>query len=218
MKTTQLLICAVSAAAAFAAAQVQGQNFDVRFVEHTPFSGVSGTVNDGSFEQAWPSGVMRFEEISKATPFQAFCIEPTQAISYGEELTYQVQDPTTLASYDTIARLVGGYQESSGTALDAAAVHWAIWEVTSEVQSPVSLLDGNVRITNLGTSPNQAVADLGNAYLANVASFEPADVVVLTNADRQDVIAWGSPFRKVPEPGTMVLVALSGLGLLRRRR
>ncbi|OYV03714.1 MAG: hypothetical protein CFE26_20700, partial [Verrucomicrobiales bacterium VVV1] len=36
----------------------------------------------------------------------------------------------------------------------------------------------------------------------------------LTNPSRQDVVSWGM----VPEPGSLTLVGLSALALLRRRR
>jgi hypothetical protein len=165
---------------------------------------VNGTINDGGFIQDYPSGVMRFTE------FDAFCVDPTEDISFGESLVYQVQDISLLTNFSTVARLVGGYLSSGQTAQDAAAVQWAIWETTTEfpLNTP-SLLDGNVRIT----AASQPTADLANQYLANVGNFAPADLVYLTNNGRQDVVTWN-----IPEPGSLVLTAFSAVLLLRRRR
>ncbi|MEO5914214.1 MAG: PEP-CTERM sorting domain-containing protein [Luteolibacter sp.] len=205
MKTTKLLICAVAIAAAFAAAKAKGQNLPATLIGIDPGIAVTGTVDNGSFIQAYPSGVSKFTE------FDAFCIEPTQGLSYGETLVYQVQNPLSLTNTDTIARLVGGYLASSQTAEDAAAVQWAIWEVTTESLSSYSLSDGNVRIT----SPlNQDTITLANQYLAQAPNYTAANVTFLTNADRQDVVTWNA----IPEPASAGLFTLSALFLFRRRR
>lgn len=205
MKTFKLLTCALASSAAFTAAVASGQNLTATLVDSGPSLLVNGTVDNGSFTQAYPSGVLRFTE------FNAFCVEPTQGIAYGETLVYQIQDPASLVINDKIARLVGGYLASSGSAANAAAVQWAIWETTTETLSGPSLLDGNVRIS---IPVNQDIALLGNFYLANLDKFAPASVTFLSNPDRQDVVTWNA----VPEPGSAVLCAVSALALLRRRR
>jgi len=204
MKTTKLLICAVSIAAALASAKVSAQNISASFVEITPVLNVNGTIDNGAFVQDYPSGVMHF------TDFDAFCVEPQQGLSYGEALVYQVQDIGTLSNSDVIARLVGGYLASSQNSLNAAAVQWAIWESTSEVLSSPSLANGNVRINPV----SQPVADLANQYLANVNSFTPVSLTYLTNDTRQNVVTWNV----VPEPASLSMAAFSAVLLLRRRR
>ena len=205
MKTTKLLICAVSLAAAFAAAKANGQNLSATLIGIDPGIAVTGTVDNGSFIQAYPSG------ISKFTEFDAFCIEPTQGLSYGETLVYQIQNPLSLSATDTISRLVGGYLLSSQSAQEAAAVQWAIWEVTTETQTDYTLADGKVRITS---AQNLDTITLANQYLAQASSFTPASVTFLTNENRQDVVTW----QVIPEPASAGLMALSGLLLFRRRR
>jgi hypothetical protein len=205
MKTTKLLICAVALAAAFAAVKAQGQNISATFVDISPSLAVTGTIDNGSFIQEYPSGVLHF------TDFEAFCVEPTQDLSYGESLVYQVQEPSSLGNYDKISRLVGGYLASSRSAADAAAVQWAIWEVTTETLSNPSLLDGNVRIS---TPVSQDTATLANQYLANINTYSPVALTYLSNPTRQDIVTWNV----VPEPGSMGLAALSAVALLRRRR
>jgi len=205
MKTTKVLICAISVASAVVAAKASAQELSTTLIEITPVLTVRGTLDNGSFVQGYPSGVMHF------TGFDAFCVEPTEDLSYGESLVYQVQDVSRLANFDQIAHLVGGYLHSGQTAQDAAAVHWAIWEITTETLCPPSLLDGNVRLI---TPDSQATADLANHYLLNINSYAPADLTYLTNAGGQDVVTWNV----IPEPGSLGLVAFSTLLLLRRRR
>src|SRR5690606_3951737 len=97
-----------------------------QFVEISPAVKVNGSF-DGDFFMDYPSGLSVFNE------FQAFCVDPLQSLSYGESVTYEVQDISDLASSLIIARLIGGYLASERTDLDAAAVQWAIWEVVAEV-------------------------------------------------------------------------------------
>jgi hypothetical protein len=154
---------------------------------------------------------MNYTDEASDTDFSAFCVEPLQDISYGETLTYQVQNPLSLANYDTIARLVGGYLASTGSDQDAAAVQWAIWEVTTESLLSASLFDGSIRIIE---PVSEGTATLANQYLANVKNYTPVALTYLRNDGRQDVVTWNV----IPEPASAGLAALSGLLLLRRRR
>lgn len=205
MKTTKLLICAVGVAAAVAAAKAKGQTLTAHLEGMSPVASVNGTIDNGSFIQEYPSGVLNF------TDFDAFCVEPTEPLSFGDTLVYQIQNPGSLANYDTISRLIGGYLASAQTGKDAAAVQWAIWEVTTETLSSPSLLSGNVRIV---TGINDDVAILANQYLANLSSYTPAAITFLSNDVQQDVVTW----QAIPEPTSLGLVALSGLIAFRRRR
>lgn len=204
MKTTKLLICAISVAAAVAAAKANAQSLSATLVEITPGQIVNGTIDNGSFVQDYPSGVMHF------AAFDAFCVEPQQDLSYNETLVYQVQDISSLNNSDVVARLIGGYLASSQSPLNAAAVQWAIWETTSEVLLSPSLSNGNVRINPI----SQPVADLANQYLANLNTFTPVSLTYLTNDTRQNVVTWNA----VPEPASLSLGAFSALLLLCRRR
>lgn len=204
MKTPKLLI--VIGALALAASKVNAQTLTATLATIDPSVGVTGTLNDGAFIQAYPSGVMDF------TTFEAFCVEPLQEVGYGQTLIYQVQSSSSLTNSDTISRLVGGFLASSKNAQQAAAVQWAIWEVTNETTKAPSLTDGNVRIT--GGVDDQSIATLANQYLANINIYTPASITFLTNDTYQDVVTWNV----VPEPASAGLVALSGLLVLRRRR
>jgi len=206
--TTKLLLCAVGFASFIVTEKAQSQTLVTQFIEISPNVPVNGSV-DGSFFQDYPSGPKLFSD------FQAFCVEPSQSLSYGQTVTYDVQDPANLANSLAIAKLVGGYLASGQSALDGAAVQWAIWEIVAELSPTKSLTEGNVVLT--GTNPSNpngdAVALLGNQYLSNLDSYAPASLVYYANADSQDVVTW-----VIPEPATAGLAALSALMLFRRRR
>jgi hypothetical protein len=205
MKTTKLLSCAVALTLAFASGKAHAQNLTETFIGIDPGLAVQGTFTGSVSTNEVVSG------ISKFATFEAFCVEPMQSIGYGETLVYQIQDTNTLVESATIARLVGGYLQSSRTARDAAAVQWAIWETVAETSLPDSLADGNVRIDS---AVNQDTLALANFYLANVNSYTAASLTYLKNDTRQDMVTWNV----VPEPGSLALGLVSGLMLLRRKR
>lgn len=206
--TPKLLLCAVGFASFLFVEKAQSQTLVTQLIEINPNVPVNGSV-DGSFFQDYPAGPMIFSD------FQAFCVEPLQSLSYGQTVTYDIQDPANLANSMAIAKLVGAYLASGQTALDGAAIQWAIWEVVAELSPTKSLTDGNVLINPSGPSNinGDAVALLGNQYLANIDSYTPATLLYLTNPNDQDVVTW-----VIPEPATAGLAALSALMLFRRRR
>ncbi len=205
MKTKKFLICALSAAASLATGRADAQNLSATLIDIVPGLDVEGTLDNGSYVGNYRTGLMVFTE------FEAFCVEPTEDLSFPETLTYQVQDISLLANSDQIARLIGGYLGSAQTDQEAAAVQWAIWEITTESLANPSLLDGNVRIS---TPKDLATAELANLYLNNIQTYTPVALTYLTNDGRQDVVSWNV----VPEPGSLGLAAFSALLILRRRR
>jgi hypothetical protein len=206
MKTIKLLICMAAAAAAFASAKANGQNLTTTYTGIGIGSQVEATWTNGTEVYNRNTGVMTF------VGFDAFCVEPFQGLDPGQEVTYQIQDPQSLANYNTIARLVTAYLQSNKTAEDAAAIQWAIWETTSEELLAPSLIDGNIRI--MGGAADQNIAYLANGYLASQNSFAPAELTYFKNDTYQDVVSWNV----IPEPTSLGLAALSGFFLLRRRR
>lgn len=208
MKTSKLLIAI--GALALAAAKLNAQTITATLATVDPGVGVTGTMDFGvdpvNVEMAYPSGVLDF------TTFKAFCVEPLQGISYGQTLIYQVQDSSLLTNSGAISRLIGGYLASTKTDQQAAAVQWAIWELTNETTKAPSLTDGNVRIT--GGVADQSIATLANQYLASINTYTPASITFLTNDTYQNVVTWNA----VPEPASVGLVGLSGLLVLGRRR
>lgn len=210
MKTTKLLVCAVAVSTAFAAVSAQGQSLTATLNGINPGLTYEGTWN-GDFVFDYPAGVMNFTDVGTNTGFSAFCVQPLQDIAFGETLVYEIQSPLSLANSDIIARLVGAYLSEPSSDQTAAAVQWAIWEVTTETTAVDSLFNGSVRIIEPSGS---ATAALANQYLANVMNYSPVALTYLSNPTRQDVVTWNV----VPEPTTAGLAVLSGLLLLRRRR
>lgn len=162
----------------------------------------------------YASGVANFT--STAGAFDGFCAEPLQGINFSAPVVFEVQDPSSLTNHQQVGRIVSAYLASSQTAAQAAAAQWAIWEVTNESQvHPSSLSTGNIRVNIPAFAGTQALAD---AYLATMHNFAPTPFVLLSNATRQDFVTWTPGIVAIPEPSSMLLIAVSGLGLLRRRR
>lgn len=208
---SKLLLCAVGFASFLFTEKAQSQSLTVNFVEIGSHIPVNGSVNGSHFFD-YPSGVSVFQE------FQAFCVEPLQDISYGEAVTYDVQDVSNLNNSLLVAKLIGAYLASDQTAQDAAAVQWAIWEVVADLSGTSSLSNGNVVIgTDSPINPHgTTIAALGNQYLERMLreEFDPVTLTYLHSDTRQDVITWGV----IPEPATAGLAALSALLFFRRRR
>jgi hypothetical protein len=211
MKTTKLLVCAVAVSTAIAAVSAQGQSLTATLNGINPGLTYEGTWN-GSFIFDYPAGVMNFTEVGTGLNFSAFCVQPLEDIAFGETLVYDIQSPTSLGiKADIVARLIGAYLSAPASDQTAAAVQWAIWEVTTETTPVESLFDGTVRIIDPAGS---STATLANQYLANYTAYSPVALTYLSNPTRQDVVTWNV----VPEPTTAGLAVLSGLLLLRRRR
>ena len=210
MKTRKLLLCAVSITAALVASRAYSQSIPTTYNLVTPGFGVNGTVNDGGLILDYPSGVMSFS----STSFDAFCVEPLVDLPYGTSLVYEVTDISTLTNSNAVALVVAYYLSSGQTQEDAAAVQWAIWELTTESSGSFSLADGNVRIL----AGDEDTGALANTYLglaqSNPNSLAPASLAYLTNGDQQDVVTWNL----VPEPGSAALALLSAVALIGRRR
>ena len=206
MNATKFLIGAISVAAALAAGKADAQNLETMYSNIIPGLDVQGTVTDGEYTN-FRTGVMLFPD------FHAFCVQPEERLEFNDPVVYQAQEIGLVTNHAQVSLLVGGYIASLGTDENAAAVQWAIWEVTTEKNNmtPWSLLDGNVRIS---TPLNQATADLANQYLANMNGYTPATLTYLANEGRQDVVTWNL----IPEPGSAGLAVLSALLLASRRR
>jgi|GEM_PF-1690110 len=219
MKTTKLLLCAVSIAAAVVASKAHSQSFEVIYKDPgiSPGIGVVGSINGNVLaEPGFPSGVMNFTDAPGGdviADFQAFCVEPQIQMDYGTQLVYTVST-TQLQNSDTISLLIAAYLASGDSSdLNAAAVQWAIWEVTNEsVSSSYSLLDGDVFITDTDTS----IAAAANNYFTLIQNpnLAPVALTYLTNDQHQDVVTWNL----VPEPGSAALALLSIAALIGRRR
>lgn len=176
-----------------------------------PDANIKGTF-DNSTLNPYSSSVANFT--STAGLFDAFCAEPLQPINFGETLVYQLQSPFSLTKADQVARLVTAYLAYSQTLSEAAATQWAIWEVSNETLLALLLFNGNTSITTPTFASTQVLAD---QHLANIYNFAPGTIVHLANVDRQDFNVRIPALVAIPEPTSLLLCTISGLGLLRRR-
>ncbi|MFD2257658.1 thioester domain-containing protein [Luteolibacter algae] len=212
MKNNTLLVCVGVVAFSLTAFSAKAQNITATLNEIDPSVSVKGTFDSGNTIGNYTSGVSQFSSSTLNDDFSAFCVEPNATITVGQTLTYQVTNLSGLTNSDKVAKLVGGYLSSAQTSADAAAIQWAIWEVTSETSSSKNLTNGSVKIY----SPNTSVSALANTYLANINNYAAADIFYLTNSKYQNMIAWKGD--AVPEPTSLSLLALSGALLMRRKR
>jgi hypothetical protein len=194
-------ICCITVLATLATtASTNAQDLSAKYLGIDPGSSVKGTF-DGTNFRFVQSGLVQFEG------FEAFCIEPTQGISIGEVVDYDIAFSYSAPDVtESIAKLVGNYYSSGQTANEAAATQWAIWEVVIDGTTGSSLFTGNTRVDNAG------IGGLANSYLSQLPTLPVADVEFLTNPKRQDMV------RLVPEPASASLFALASLLLFRRRR
>ncbi len=212
------LLCIGAAAYAVAAITANGQSIEITLNSISPALSVNGTFNNGGTTQNYTSGINNFTTSAStgSIDFDAFCVEPSAFITVGETLTYELTDNSQLTNSQKVAKLVGGYLGSTMSNEAAAAFQWAIWEVTSENSaSSFSLNDGNVRIS--GTNPSVNTRNLANQYLANINSYDSAEIYYLTNSKKQNMVGF-KPGTAVPEPSSLGLLVLSGALLLRRKR
>ncbi|BCU79815.1 PEP-CTERM sorting domain-containing protein [Luteolibacter sp. LG18] len=199
---TKLLLGVAAIAAAVLSGRSHAQTLQAHLIDASPQILVSVTFDGNpSHAEAQNAGQLNFDF------GPAFCVEPLAGLSYGETLVYDIQSPQSLAQYDTISRLVGGYLASGKTDIDAAAVQAAIWEV-------VMGDNGNLSTGNVKLLDSPAVVTAANNYLANVATYTPVTLTYLTNNTRQDVVTWST----VPEPSSVLLLGLASLTVLRRKR
>ncbi|MGJ8632921.1 MAG: PEP-CTERM sorting domain-containing protein [Luteolibacter sp.] len=209
MKNNTLLSVLV-VAFSFSALEANAQSINAQLDSVSPSLLVKGTFNSGGNNRTYVSGVNNFTNTDTNEDFTAFCVEPTQFITIGQSLTYEVSSTSFLNNSDLIAKVIGGFLVSSMDSEQAAAAQWAIWELVTETSGSLNLNDGLVSINSV----NQATATLANQYLSGLDSFQAADITFLSSRKYQDMVTW----KAIPEPSSFGLLLLSSALLLRRKR
>ncbi|MCP4110620.1 MAG: PEP-CTERM sorting domain-containing protein [Desulfobacteraceae bacterium] len=153
--------------------------------------------------------------------FTAFCIDPDQPISTGQNQNL----PVELVPVSTVT---GGLEaawllQEYGNDMDAGAMQVALWEVVKDTD--YDLTSGDFILTE---SPD-TMRNLANEYLNNLAANFDADgldalFMASKHPEKQDLIYLGTIFGDntsavvTPEPGTMFLLCFGILGLVGLRK
>jgi hypothetical protein len=122
----------------------------------------------------------------------------------------------SLNNGDLASWLFNTHADDVDSSLSAAALGVAIWEVINETDST---FDVTKNAGQFSISRNDNVTAAANDLLAGLpTSYLPDPTPIVLHSDtKQDVMIRGEG-QPVPEPATMAMVALGGLGALLRRR
>ncbi len=160
----------------------------------------------------------------------AYCLEPQQStgpvggglIPYTLDLTMLTapgnvggMQPIAATRVSDIRRLLGSVADpfsGSISALQAAALQIAIWEILRETDPAYNVLSGNVSYSGESVAGVFAQA---NAWLSNLNLQTERETAALTNVTFQDLII------AIPEPGTFGMLGAGALmivfGVKRRK-
>ena len=173
-------------------------------------------------------------DIGEAVRFAMYCYDLDQYISGGDPVRYTVEFDDELQRTRDFLGAVNAElnKDKSGNAVDpyawlrpgsalaGAAIQIGIWESLYDTNSDWNIANGNFQVQandlEAKTSDwlNQFFARLNNK---DFLALSPESVIVLRSDSKQDMIT-GDPPGKVPEPGSLALVAAAGLGLMATRR
>lgn len=167
---------------------------------------------------------MRSQKISQTSfgpvgrSFEAFCVELTQEIKFGDRNEFIASPLTaapsssggmTSAQADMVREIFGVHYTPDASDTHKAAIQVAIWEIIYDANLNVS--QGGFKVRN-----NAGVVSLAQGFLDGLtgdASTFAAGLVAFTSASAQDIVTM-----PVPTPGTFVLLAIGGIMMARRRR
>jgi hypothetical protein len=170
---------------------------------------IGGEVRAGGFKGTWDAQQIIF-----------WCIELTQYFGFGGDYTDYVPSEPDNATMTMLGQLFSeAYGSATSDEQHSAAFQLAIWEIVYDPLN-LNLTGGTFQVTK----GNAATVALAQQWLNNLAAFtDTYELYILHSAYSQDFVTFGRPFGlRVPEPGTIALIAIALLGVwavgLRARR
>lgn len=163
------------------------------------------------------SGAFSTAATDQSGLFAAWCVDIFQSTNFNESVKdYSRVSAITALGVSKANSLQLLANESLGLVHDgktSSAFQLAIWEIVNETGNHFDLTKGSFS----ASGSSYGAIELANSWLIGLSSGDVAtryDLAVLASPSRQDLAV----FTRVPEPGTLALLALGVLGFAATRR
>ncbi|SNC74375.1 PEP-CTERM protein-sorting domain-containing protein [Marinobacter sp. es.048] len=198
-----------------------------------------GTItNDGNATNV-RAGMFRFSvsNLQGTSPFplsaddviDAFCVDIDTYLDTTNTISYSLEDAGTYFGdankVDQIGRLYTGFESLVSGADRSAAFQLALWEIINEDAGSLDLSNGS-----FSSSAFDSARGIGEGWLGSLNGFENNYQLYVLSSEllesngglekkSQDLLVFSpKPPVKVPEPGTLALLALGIFGLVLRKK
>jgi hypothetical protein len=158
------------------------------------FGVTGGTFNAGAFKGTW-----------NGTPIIFWCIELAQTFSFGSHYTtYTPSAATNTLLSQLFTAAFGGALSSTQ---NSAAFQLAIWEIIYD-PSDLNLSTGAFKV--LDDHGHAATVATAQGFLNSVLAASPSYALTfLTDPNHQDFVTANAIPLRVPEPGSLALIAIA---------
>lgn len=153
------------------------------------------------------------------TPMTAYCVDlDNGALSNWNATKQPTSIIDTWAAAGTgkkIAFLFEAFAASADTNTKAAALQAAIWELLDDSAGTLDVRNGDFKLVGTNSTTNAVAAQATNylaALPADLSGYTPSSYIIYSDA------APRSQHMIVPEPGSLLLLALAIPAIARRRR